>query len=441
MITTVWMIPEQKFINYLNIVARVLRSGNFDRSSLERNIRYYDMQNINSRNSLNKNTDATVFCTNAQCQIANEELVNLRQQVSDLKEAVVSLENTIQIKDMQLQNVQRSNERLTAELKKQQRCVRNIKRKLSNTPFNLIAILKCIELISEQLDDEKFFYQREKDYFNSEMQRQKTRCVSGNSKLQQQRQELEDARDSLEEENKSLREELNEKTETTYNLCIKFLRMKYAKDSLRQKFDQLLNEHLQVMADMMEKLDEARGELNIIVSEKFQEPLPLNKAKFLQVVQRNARLVHENAVLKVQIQQLTLNIEKLKSYAQKPKLINVDAKIITKLASQSTKKCSKESVKWPPIQSCENESEKTLFAKFSNQSSVDYSGDGKLLSKIRSNALRKYVGVQEIRTEETWKSQTERAHSAPEILRTEVQPSASTIAQTDSDFRDACTNT
>nr|XP_003703880.2 PREDICTED: trichohyalin-like [Megachile rotundata]XP_012141699.1 PREDICTED: trichohyalin-like [Megachile rotundata]XP_012141700.1 PREDICTED: trichohyalin-like [Megachile rotundata]XP_012141701.1 PREDICTED: trichohyalin-like [Megachile rotundata] len=378
------------------------------------------MQNINSRNSLNKNTDATVFCTNAQCQIANEELVNLRQQVSDLKEAVVSLENTIQIKDMQLQNVQRSNERLTAELKKQQRCVRNIK---------------------QQLDDEKFFYQREKDYFNSEMQRQKTRCVSGNSKLQQQRQELEDARDSLEEENKSLREELNEKTETTYNLCIKFLRMKYAKDSLRQKFDQLLNEHLQVMADMMEKLDEARGELNIIVSEKFQEPLPLNKAKFLQVVQRNARLVHENAVLKVQIQQLTLNIEKLKSYAQKPKLINVDAKIITKLASQSTKKCSKESVKWPPIQSCENESEKTLFAKFSNQSSVDYSGDGKLLSKIRSNALRKYVGVQEIRTEETWKSQTERAHSAPEILRTEVQPSASTIAQTDSDFRDACTNT
>lgn len=59
--------------------------------------------------------------------------------------------------------------------------------------------------------------------------------------------------------------------------------MKYAKDSLRQKLDQLLNEHLQVMADMMEKLDEGRGELNIIVSEKFQEPLPLSKAKFLRV--------------------------------------------------------------------------------------------------------------------------------------------------------------
>lgn len=133
------------------------------------------------------------------------------------------------------------------------------------------------------MDDERFFYQREKDYFNDEIQRQKTRCVSGTSRLQQQQEELEHTKDSLEEENRSLREQLKEKAETTYNLCIKFLRMKYAKDSLRQKLDQLLNEHLQVMADMMEKLDEGRGELNIIVSEKFQDPLPLSKAKFLQV--------------------------------------------------------------------------------------------------------------------------------------------------------------
>ena len=133
------------------------------------------------------------------------------------------------------------------------------------------------------MDDERFFYQREKDYFNDEIQRQKTRRVSGTSRLQQQQEELEHTKDSLEEENRSLGEQLKEKAETTYNLCIKFLRMKYAKDSLRQKLDQLLNEHLQVMADMMEKLDEGRGELNIIVSEKFQEPLPLSKAKFLQV--------------------------------------------------------------------------------------------------------------------------------------------------------------
>ena len=198
------------------------------------------------------------------------------------------------------------------------------------------------------MDDERFLYQREKDFFDSEMQRQKVRY--GASKLSQRRKELEVVRECLEDENKSLREELNEKVETTYNLCIKFLRMKYAKDSLREKFDQLLKEHLGVMSDMMEKLDEAREELNIIVSEKFQDPLPLSKAKFLQVVQRNARLVHENAALKMQIQQLTLNIERLNNCMQKTKSVNVDAKIIAKLATQNKKRRSKEFTKWLPFQ-------------------------------------------------------------------------------------------
>lgn len=309
-------------------------------------------------------------------------------KVADLKETVMSLENIIQLKDVQLENMQRDNGRLSVELKKQQRYVRNLKRKTLETWFEFIAILKCIDLISEQLDDERFLYQREKDFFDSEMQRQKVRY--GASKLSQRRKELEVVRECLEDENKSLREELNEKVETTYNLCIKFLRMKYAKDSLREKFDQLLKEHLGVMSDMMEKLDEAREELNIIVSEKFQDPLPLSKAKFLQVsfikmrliltisrfynvlfliffiffnikkiivyrvksqvVQRNARLVHENAALKMQIQQLTLNIERLNNCMQKTKSVNVDAKIIAKLATQNKKRRSKEFTKWLPFQ-------------------------------------------------------------------------------------------
>ncbi|XP_043256884.1 trichohyalin-like [Colletes gigas] len=404
------------------------------------------MQSIGSRNSLCKNLDANVLCTNTKCQITNEELVDLRQQVANLKETVVSLENTVQMKDTQLRNMQQDNERLSIELKKQQRCVRNIKRKGWKV-FEFIVILKCIELILEQLDDERFFYQREKDYFNDELQRQKTRCVSGASRLHQQQKKLEVAWDSLEEENKMLREELNEKAETTYNLCIKFLRMKYAKDTLREKLDQLLNEHLQVMTDMMEKLDEGRGELNIIVSEKFQEPLPLNKAKFLRVVQRNARLVHENAMLKVQIQQLTLNMEKLKSYTQKPKLINVDAKIIAKLASRNGRKCSKESTRWLPLQSNVDESEKTalLIEPSNRRNPVDYSGDAKLISKIRSNRSRKYADttVREVQTEGTIEFRKEHAHSAPEIARTKAEQSCSTIALTDSliDSRDASTNT
>ncbi|PBC33369.1 hypothetical protein APICC_08388 [Apis cerana cerana] len=347
-------------------------------------------ENISSKNSLNKGPDVKIFCSNAQCQVVNEELTNLCQQVTDLKETVASLENIIQIKDIQLQKMQRENERLSTELKKQQRHIKNLK---------------------QQLDDERFLYQKEKDSFNNEIQRQKTRCASGASKLHQQRKEFEVVRECLEDENKSLREELNEKIETTYNLCIKFLRMKYAKDSLRQKFDQLLKEHLQVITDMMEKLDEAREELNIIVSEKFQEPLPLSKARFLQVVQRNARLVHENATLKVQIQHLTLNIERLKSCVQKPKSINVDANIIAKLAEQSKKRCSKESTKWIPIHLFENEIEKTLsFTKPSDlQNFVNYSEDVKLISKIRSNKLKGYsnTAIREVQTKDTWKSGTQ----------------------------------
>lgn len=45
--------------------------------------------------------------------------------------------------------------------------------------------------------------------------------------------------------------------------------------------------------------------------------------------------MYENATLKVQIHQLTQNIEKLKNQMQKPKKINIDAKIIEKLSTQS----------------------------------------------------------------------------------------------------------
>lgn len=54
-----------------------------------------------------------------------------------------------------------------------------------------------------------------------------------------------------------------------------------------------------------------------------------------QIVQRNNRLTYENATLKVQVHQLTQNMEKLKCHVQRPKKVNVDAKIIEKLATQS----------------------------------------------------------------------------------------------------------
>lgn len=48
--------------------------------------------------------------------------------------------------------------------------------------------------------------------------------------------------------------------------------------------------------------------------------------------------MYENATLKVQVHQLTQNIEKLKNDIQRPKKINIDSKIIEKLSIQSNAK-------------------------------------------------------------------------------------------------------
>ncbi|XP_046753102.1 girdin-like [Diprion similis] len=343
-----------------------------------------------------------------------DEVVELRQQVADLNQTIAHVEAAVQLKDTQLEGLQRDNERLSSELKKQQRCNRNLK----------LSFYKQNEstLIPEQLDDERFFYQKEKEHFCEEMQNHKTckRMDAGSTRsLQQQKKEFERIQEALEEENKQMREELVEKSETTYNLCIKFLRMKHAKDSLRQKLDQLLREHLQVMAEMMEKLDEAREELNIIVSEKFQEPVHLSKAKFLQVVQRNSRLVHENAALKLQSHQLTQNIEKLKSEAQKTRTINVDARTIEKLTMQGKRRRKEETAKSLSTKKAEKlgTSRSSLSTSYGGPL-VDSSGDAKAQVKYQNKRATFDIPEVEEPPEKRVEHRTERTHSAPEIVQT-----------------------
>ncbi|XP_077280131.1 uncharacterized protein LOC143907111 [Temnothorax americanus] len=346
------------------------------------------MQNVNL-NKCSTNVEKQVSYDTAEYNIVDHEIVT-SPQIAKLNEAIANLKDALRIRDVQLENSHREKSRLLAELKKQQRCNRNLK---------------------QQLDGERDFHQREKDHFIEEMQRYRGRHTSNTSKFQQQRhKELEEAQDSLERENKQLRVELSDKNEVTYNLCVKFLRMKHAKDTLRYKLDQLLHEHLLVMAEMMEKLDEARKELNLIVSEKFQEPLPLNKAKFLQVVQRNNRLTYENATLKVQVHQLTQNIEKLKSHMQRPKKINVDAKIIEKLAAQSS------------TRSTLDKAEKVaLLSKLSQP--VDHTEYAETISRVNSESPDECVfndarGVKSRDDKHSKEFHAERAQSAPGIVET-----------------------
>lgn len=52
---------------------------------------------------------------------------------------------------------------------------------------------------------------------------------------------------------------------------------------------------------------------------------------FIQVVQRNSRLMYENASLKIHMQQLIQNIEKLKSDYEKTRSTNNEKNMIDKL--------------------------------------------------------------------------------------------------------------
>ena len=94
-----------------------------------------------------------------------------------------------------------------------------------------------------------------------------------------------------------------------------------------------------------------------------------------------------------------------------------------------------------------NDTEKcsSLTKPSTRQNSVDYSGDAKLLSKIRGNSSRKYADTtaRQIQTKKPRELRTECVRSAPDIVRMEAQQSFATISRTDSlvDFRDASTNT
>ncbi|XP_043272198.1 cytadherence high molecular weight protein 2-like [Venturia canescens] len=356
-------------------------------------------------------------------------------KIAELNETIGDLKNAVRNKDINLGNIQRDNERLASELKKQQRCNRNLK---------------------QQLDDERFFYQREKEHFCQELQTNRSKCQGSTTKFQQQqKREFEQLLESLEDENKELRNEILEKNEVTYNLCIKFLRMKDSRDLLRQKLDRLLQEHLQVMAEMMEKLDEAREELNIIVSEKFQEPLPISKAKFLQIVQRNSKLVYENAELKLHVQQLTQNIERLKSEAQKTKTLNVDARTIEKLAECARRRRSEEATKICSRLPGPNRNKSPPMDKSSAMNSpvIHKSSQVKVVSSLKSKNRSKLTITKGGNNEEPKHPidlHPKAIQSAPGVVQTSVfrqvqffeTPTNCTDGSERSlDFRDAGTNT
>ncbi|KAF7991789.1 hypothetical protein HCN44_010590 [Aphidius gifuensis] len=231
----------------------------------------------------------------------------LNKQVIELNKRINNLEKDKRLNNAHVDKLERDNQILCQELKRQQRSNRHIKR---------------------QLDDEYAFFQKAKEQYANIIENSGLKTSGKISRLNFHRShELEKDNVDLHDEIKKLRCELNNKNATINILAKKYSRSKVKNNVLTDKIDKLWNDHLHVMAEMMEKLDEAREELNTIVSDKFQDPSSFNKSKYLQIVQRNSKLMYENASLKIQVQQLIQNIEKLKSNDEQLEPINNDKTI------------------------------------------------------------------------------------------------------------------
>lgn len=137
---------------------------------------------------------------------------------------------------------------------------------------------------------------------------------------------------ALRTENAKLRAVVNEREERNYELCLRFFRMKHSKKDLRNRFQDLENEYLQVVdsppfstsgyctvkdfsplqviTNLMDKIDEARDEFNFIINQKFNKPLHSTNAKYLKLLQRNSKIASENFTLRMELQNLRKELNK-----------------------------------------------------------------------------------------------------------------------------------
>ncbi|KAJ9575621.1 hypothetical protein L9F63_007555 [Diploptera punctata] len=104
---------------------------------------------------------------------------------------------------------------------------------------------------------------------------------------------------ALERENAQLRAMLNKEIHTTYHLCIRYLHMKYMKDQLNVKYEQLQKEYNDSLCHAMINLNEILNKINtsddhFIDQNKYIPLNILNKSLSLSLQDRNCKLSISN---------------------------------------------------------------------------------------------------------------------------------------------------
>lgn len=159
----------------------------------------------------------------AEEALLKNELEALKDQIANLKAAISSLQDDTEHKEIAIANLAREKEKMNLAL---------IRTKRSNAN------------LSQQLEDERKYYLKEKEIYCHEMNECKKlkKMLSSCSSTCEEK-----GLDEYKIEVQKLKQTLNHTLEANYNLSIKFLRMKNTKTCLKTELQTMKLEHDKVI--------------------------------------------------------------------------------------------------------------------------------------------------------------------------------------------------
>ncbi|XP_046383626.1 uncharacterized protein LOC124154138 [Ischnura elegans] len=243
------------------------------------------------------------------------EIEALNGKISELQQKVETTQGDLNAKKKTLNEVLKQNELLCRELKEHQ---------------NLIISLK------QQIEDEREFYAKQYTYHRAKLDGIQAQSSSidifSPEELASRAEELtkeelsrvlyEDQQEKIFLQNriKKMENALAASSGTIYNLCVKFLRMKYLRDILQEKLQEESREHHIHVKSLNSLIEDLRTELESSVQKYLKNSegeFSKNNAMYLQVITKNTRYMYENTMLQHEVRRLQLLIREMASMQEK----------------------------------------------------------------------------------------------------------------------------
>lgn len=246
----------------------------------------------------------------------DQELSNLREQVSILQLAVDSMQEDVEKKERALVNLEKEKQELHIHLKKEKRSSTNLK---------------------QQLQDERDFYFKEKEHYCQEMNDcRKLKKKLSESVINKHEKETSVEIKQCKNHIAKLQDALNQTLEANYNLSVKFLRMKNTKSNLKHRLKQHDLDHQKAMEDLVQQVNDVKKSLEEITDKRFTLPISPSNRKYLQVIKENGLLMYDNMCLKMEVDRLTERIDRMK-YVQSNNDLKQKYKFISRNAATQTR--------------------------------------------------------------------------------------------------------